>query len=168
MVSKFQTPSEVYDAVTKALKRVLLSRNKNEISAGFKTLLCIVKTDCLNDLNPKWTDKSAYPAFEWSRCLVSTRTMQLIKESHFNSPRWSYVKTMYGELFNALYVDILPDTDVIHSAGSVEDLPCKYHISRDLKEDVMKTLESDEQKRVKAKFAKLCKETKNELYCNNH
>lgn len=166
MLNRFGSPKEVYNAVTTHLKTILTSRNKQAITRAFKVVTCIVSGECLDDMNKKWTDKEAYPAFEWSRCLVSTRTMQLIKENHCQTPRWSYVKELYTTLYSKLYADISPDSEVIHSSGTIEDLPCKYSLSDDVRKNTLNLLASEKKKKLKAKFTKLCKETKEQMYCD--
>jgi len=59
--------------------------------------------------------------YEDSRYLMTTRDMQKIKEAHLNSPMWSIVKPLYKKIFNNLYVDIDPDTD-LKSNGDLEDV----------------------------------------------
>lgn len=166
MMPRFESPEEVYDAITSNLQVILTSRNKKDITHAFKVVICIVGGQCLDDLNKKWKDNQAYPAFEWSRCLVSTRTMQLIKESHCQTIRWSYVKPLYKILHSKLYEDIDPESDVIHSSGDIEDLPCKYSLSDDVRKDVLNLLAVERKQRLKAKFTKLCKETQVKLYCD--
>lgn len=163
---KFTSPKEVYDALSTHLKTLLTSRNKTDITRAFKVVICIVGGECMDDMNKKWTDKEAYPAFEWSRCLVSTRTMQLIKENHCQTPRWTYVKALYANLYSKLYADIDPETEVMHSSGSIEDLPCKYSLSSNIIKDTLNLLDMEKKERLKMKFTKLCKETKEQMYCD--
>lgn len=62
--------------------------------------------------------------YEDSRYLMTTRDMQKIKEAHRNSPTWSIVKPIYKKIFNNLYLDIDPETE-LKSNGDLEDVSYK-------------------------------------------
>lgn len=62
--------------------------------------------------------------YEDRRYLMTTRDMQKIKEAHRNKSSWSIVKPIYKQIFNELYVDIDPETD-LRSKGDLENVSYK-------------------------------------------
>jgi hypothetical protein len=116
-----RTMAEVGAEVDASMRTILLSSDRRQITHAFERLTCIVKGDCVCDDCPEW-DKDVYWVYEISRRLVPSRAMQLIKERHVPSARWSgYVKALYRELFMALYDDLWPDT-AVYSNGQMEDV----------------------------------------------
>ena len=65
--------------------------------------------------------------------------MQLMKQNHLNSQRWAYVKPLYTQLFNTLYTDIMPDTEILH--GFSDGTKCGLNTTT-LVNNTTKTLES--------------------------
>jgi len=59
--------------------------------------------------------------YEDGRYLMTSRDMQKIKEAHRNNPSWSIVKPIYKKIFDDLYLDIDPETD-LRSNGDLEDI----------------------------------------------
>ena len=78
--------------------------------------------------------------YEFGRCLVPSRFLQLVKEVHLKSKRWDYIKPLYRDLYSNMYEDLLPDTDVF-SNGDVENQKCGFVLSSDLLEAASKELE---------------------------
>ena len=62
--------------------------------------------------------------YEDRRYLMTTRDMQKIKEAHRNKPSWSIVRPIYKKIFDNIYIDIHPDTE-LRSKGDLEDVSYK-------------------------------------------
>jgi hypothetical protein len=100
------------------LKIISTSTQKKELVDALKEVYCIVFGSCV-DL------KGVDLVYEWSRCMLSSRDMQKIKEAHCDTSRWVYVKPLYAALYTDLYRDLDPETGRI-SNGELEDIkPCR-------------------------------------------
>ncbi len=141
--AKLNSVDKVHKEVSKLQKAILLSKKKSEITIGFKGLICIITGKCVCDLCKEW-DRDTYLVYEFGRCLVPTRFMQLVKELHFKSKRWEYVRPMYRELYSILYEDLNPDTEVM-SNGDMENQKCRYELPKGLMEAASKQLEKVQQ-----------------------
>lgn len=141
---------------------ILTSTKKNEITTALQNLICISKTDCLDDFHPDWTKgidaDDVPPSFNLSRCFIPPRFMQLMKQRFYGTKRWEYVKPYYTELYNALYEDIQPETGFVHSSGNTEDVKCMYTLSPKLVSesiDIYKQLIAERMKKMQYKKQKL-------------
>jgi hypothetical protein len=66
--------------------------------------------------------------YEFGRCIVPSRFLQMVKELHQKSKRWEYMQPLYRELFGIMYEDLSPDT-AIFSNGSMENIKCGFVMS---------------------------------------
>lgn len=105
---------------------ILLSRRRPEITQAFASLRCLITGECICDACDTWDTRIVY---EFGRCLVPSRFLQLVKEAHITTPRWAYVQPLYADLFAALYEDLAPEGGVLHSGGTLEDQACAYTLS---------------------------------------
>lgn len=101
----------------------MLGTRKAGVVNAFKRALCLARGPCVDDMGKQWPD-DVFVTFELARCQLNGRVFQLLKEKHFSTKRWgAYVRDLYTELFNAVFEDILPGTDLI-SNGKDEFAPC--------------------------------------------
>lgn len=128
---KLDSVKDVLMKVETLSKTILSTTKKTEIVKAFEGLKCLATGECICDTCPSW-DKNTFIVFEFGRCLVPSRFLQLVKEKHAKTKRWVYIKPLYKELFDIVYQDLHPDENVIHSSGNVEDQICKYKLSLDL------------------------------------
>lgn len=110
--------------------------------------MCLLRGECVCDLCETW-DKNVFIVFELGRCLVPARFLQLVKERHYNSKRWSYVQPLYTELFNTMYSDVSPNEPVIHSSGDVEDQSCMYQLSDKLKKQAIELIKTEKMSKLR-------------------
>ena len=87
--NKLKTPAAVRARVEQLTAVILTSTRKRELTRAFAELECIVVGKCICDMCPEW-DNSVDLVFEYSRCLVPTRVLQLVKARHQHSDRWTY------------------------------------------------------------------------------
>ena len=104
-----KTRKDLEELIRKHIDVLLTSGNKAHITASFSKLECLITGQCICDLCPEW-DVDHGPLYEFSRCLIPTRILQMIKDRHYNTKRWSYVLPLYSSLFEKLFDDILPTT----------------------------------------------------------
>lgn len=78
-----------------------------------------------------------YLVFEFARCLVPSRFLQLVKQRFYGTNRWSYVKPLYTDLYETLYEDLSPEKGLVHE-NTMEDQQCMYQLSPDI---IKKSLE---------------------------
>lgn len=140
--STVKSVKELLNEVNKLSRTILLSSNKTDITKAFKRLMCLLTGQCVCDICKTW-DTNVFLLFEFGRCLVPPRFMQLVKERHYNTKRWNYVLPLYMELFNTIYEDISPDTEVIHSSGDMEDQACMYSLSDKLKKQAINLIKTE-------------------------
>jgi len=139
----------INDAIEKAntlYEIILLSRRKREIIKAFKDLLCLITGKCICDMCESW-DKNTYIVFEFGRCFVPSRLMQLIKERHFGTKRWEYIQPMYAQLYETVYEDLDPTSGVIHSSGVMEDQACAYKLSPSTIERSIELIKTQQRKK---------------------
>jgi hypothetical protein len=138
------------DAMTKEVENlsqiILTSTKKKEITNAFDALKCIITGQCICDLCETW-NKDINIVFEFGRCLVPPRFMQLVKERFYKTIRWNYVKPLYSDLYSTLYDDLDPEKDVIHSSGNIEDQVCMYKLSPQLVADSLDVIKSEKRKK---------------------
>ena len=72
------------------------------------------------------------------RCFVPPNFFQLVKTHFYNTKKWEYVKPYYTKLFNTIYEDILPDTELLHSSDEVKYSSCTYTLSEKVIEQALK------------------------------
>jgi hypothetical protein len=138
-MSKINSLDEVYKKINALQKVILLSKKKTDIVKAFKDITCIITGKCVCESCPEW-DKETFVVYEFGRCLVPSRFLQLVKEVHLKSKRWDYIKPLYRDLYSNMYEDLLPDTDVF-SNGDAENQKCGFKLSSDLLEAASKELE---------------------------
>ena len=138
-ISTIKSLNEVHQEVNRLEKVILLSKKKTEITKAFKDLICIVTGNCICDSCPEW-DKDTYIVYEFGRCLVPSRFLQLVKELHLKSNRWEYIQPLYREFYAILYADLNPETGIL-SNGDMEDQKCTFQMSKELVEAAGKELE---------------------------
>lgn len=109
MKEKVKTKKELEERIRACIDVLLTSGNKRLLTSSFRELECLLTGHCICDLCPEW-DVDHGPLFEYSRCLLPTRILQLVKEHHYNTKRWSYILPLYSSLFEKLFLDILPTT----------------------------------------------------------
>jgi len=95
------------------VKTIVVSTKKKELVDSLKELYCIVFGSCV-DL------KGVNIVYEWSRCMLPSRSLQKIKEAHCESARWVYVKPLYAALFEDMFADLNPETGRLGN-GALED-----------------------------------------------
>lgn len=111
---KYKTVNEAKSKVQELMEIILTTTRKAGLTRALSELVCIVKGNCLCDTCPEW-DNDAYVLYEFSRCLVTTHSFQLMKEKHCKTKRWAFVMPLYAELYNAVFEDIMPHTGAIAS-----------------------------------------------------
>jgi hypothetical protein len=126
MVKEIEKEQDIYNEVDKLIKIILLSGRKIEITKAFLRLKCIITGNCICSFCPG--TKNIDFVYEFSRCLVNTRVMQLIKERHAKSKRWIYIQPLYAELYNILFEDLNANVGIL-SNEELEDINCKFKIS---------------------------------------
>ena len=84
--------------------------------------------------------------YEFGRCLVPTRIMQLIKERHHGSDRWTYVQPLYAQLYAALYEDLDP-TKGVFSNGALEDQACDYSAPTSISAQTLSKIKTEKAQR---------------------
>ena len=131
-MSKVETVKELISEVEHLSNIILLSSRKVEIIKSFKRLMCLLRGECICDICKSW-DKNVFIVFELGRCLVPSRFLQLVKERHATTKRWSYIQPLYKELYDTMNEDISPNEPIIHSSGDVEDQTCIYKLPDKLK-----------------------------------
>lgn len=104
------------------MRTILLSSNRRDITRAFRGLECLVRGKCICDMCPGWPDDVGI-LYEFERCLVPTRFLQLIKARHIHTKRWEYVQPLYASLFQTVMQDVLPDTPFAADEG---DTRCPY------------------------------------------
>lgn len=122
--TKHSSYNAVSNAVSEATRIILDTTDKRAIVEAFKDLQCIVTGTCICDTCDTWDQYAV--SYEFARCLVPTRFMQLAKERHHGTHRWTFVGPLYKELFSTLYADIDPESGILHSGGDdiENDHPC--------------------------------------------
>jgi hypothetical protein len=120
---KVKTRKDLEESISKHIDVLLTSGNKRYITASFRELECLITGQCICDLCPEW-DVDHGPLYEFSRCLIPTRILQLVKARHYNTKRWSYVLPLYSSLFEKLFDDILPTTGNMASLESEKSVKC--------------------------------------------
>jgi len=151
---KYKTVSEAKAKVQELLEIVLTTTRKAGLTRALIELVCIVKGTCLCDTCPEW-DKDAYILYEFSRCLVTTHSFQLMKEKHFNTKRWAYVMPLYAELYNAVFEDIMPHTGALASIDEEHihghDI-CTFKLSAKTMDTALAQIKEQRIKRVKSRL----------------
>jgi hypothetical protein len=126
-MNKVKSIKELEELVNNLHKVIILSGNKREITKAFKHLECLATGACICDLCPEW-DKNTYILYEFSRCIIPSKIFQLIKEMHYNTKRWAYIKPLYISLYEKVFDDILPDTPNIASIEDEQKARCYIKI----------------------------------------
>ena len=156
------TVQAAYAEAAKATETLLLSTHVPSITRAFSKLLCLVQGSCLKDLGPDW-DSDVSIVYEFGRCLVPSRVLQLIKERHMGTSRWERIAPEYARLYNVLYEDLLPASGDL-SNRSLEDQPCSSYsspISPSLRERVTRLVQRkdlrspDRHRRLEASFSRI-------------
>lgn len=118
-MSHITTRAEFIKQIQEAVSHCLSTQKRN-ITKGMNRL---------NDL-AKGKGKGVgvdYPddfVYEYARCHITTQMLQKIKEVHYPTKRWVYVKPLYRTLFQTVFDDLLPDTS-IYSNGDMENVVCR-------------------------------------------
>jgi hypothetical protein len=121
---------------------VLLSDDPRRIEPAMRELCCVAVfgRDCVDTLS--MPSKYTF-GFEMSRCLIPTRALQLIKQRHMSTPRWTIIAPWYAHLFNTLYQDIHPSTDVIAESDDNSDHVHCLSISKPLVKQTLDLLKKE-------------------------
>ena len=147
---KIETEAELYAEVEKNIRLVLLSSNKKDITKAFTSLECIINAKCICSFCDGIGDLDF--VYEFSRCLISTRTMQLIKERHLETPRWSYIGPKYTKLYEILYEDLNPlNNKRVFSNGEMENIICKFTLPKSVYIDARAKINTEKELRIKFK-----------------
>lgn len=121
-LAKVATLAELQERTDALMRTILLSSNRRDITRAFRGLECLVRGKCICDMCPGWPDDVGI-LYEFGRCLVPTRFLQLIKARHIHTKRWEYVQPLYASLFQTVMQDVLPDTPFAADEG---DTRCPY------------------------------------------
>jgi hypothetical protein len=149
---QIDSEAKVYAEVKRCTRAVLLSSTKKEIVSAMTTLECVVRADCICSFCDGTRDMNF--VFEFGRCLVPTRTMQLIKERHLETPRWAYVGPVYTRLFATLYEDLNPANDKrVFSNGEMEDIVCRFKLPRAVYSDALAKIQTEGAMRQRFRLA---------------
>lgn len=141
---KIESKEELYSTIKALYSTILLSSNKKDILMAMDKLHCIMIGNCICSFCKE--TKSLDIVYEFSRCLVPSRLMQLIKERHCGTSRWVYVQPVYAKLYKSLYEDLDPNESVVFSNGKLENIVCRFKLSTSL---VNKTLEKIAHEKIK-------------------
>ena len=125
-MKRFSSVADVSKESKRLQDIILFSKTKREITKAFEGLKCLITGRCICDLCPEW-DKDTYIVYEFGRCIIPSRFLQLIKEVHVKSKRWSYIQPLYRELYQILYEDLISDTNM--SNGELENIKCGHSTS---------------------------------------
>ena len=152
MFVKIDSEVSVYAAVERCTRAVLLSSNKKEIAAAFARLECILDSSCVCTFCDG--TKGIDFVFEFGRCLVPSRTMQLIKERHLETPRWAYVGPLYKKLYDFLYEDLSAHEKQLRvvSNGELEDVVCHFKLLKSVHADALEKIQTEKEKVLRRKF----------------
>ena len=123
MKEKVKTKKELEERIRACIDVLLTSGNKRLLTSSFRDLECLLTGQCICDLCPEW-DVDHGPLYEYSRCLLPTRILQLVKAHHYNTKRWSYILPLYSSLFEKLFDDILPTTGNMASLEDEKKVTC--------------------------------------------
>lgn len=136
---KLKTVKSVYEESNRLQETILFSGNKKDITEAFAKLQCMITGKCICESCPEW-EKDTMVVYEFGRCIIPTRFLQMIKELHYESPRWSYIQPLYRDLIGLLYEDLSPDAPV-YSNGDLENQRCKFKMTASLREKASKELQ---------------------------
>jgi hypothetical protein len=128
MKNKIKTLKDLEERANHLIKVIVQSGNKREITKTFLEIECLITGSCICDLCPEW-DKDTYILYEFGRCIVPTKILQLVKERHYNTKRWVYVQPLYTSLYEKLFDDILPTTSPRASLNNEAKAICNIRIS---------------------------------------
>lgn len=108
------------------------------------------------DLCDTW-DGSVDVTYEFGRCLVPSRFMQLCKDRHMRTSRWAYVEGFYRDLYDVLYDDIKPSsmTATIHDRDAEDEVgPCEYSLSGTTRKLAMELIKTEARNRIQHNLMK--------------
>jgi hypothetical protein len=142
---KIESEEDLYTEVDRCTRTVLLSSRKNELVAAIKRLQCIVAAKCICSFCDGTGDIDF--VYEFMRCLVPSRTMQLIMERHLQTPRWAYLGPMYSTLFDLLYEDLKPTNTTVYSNGALEAIVCKFKLPSSVYTDTLAKIQDEKKAR---------------------
>ena len=125
-------------------RTILLSSEKRAIVAAFAGLRCIVTSECVCQFCDG--TKGIDFVYEFGRCLVPTRIMQLIKARHHGSDRWTSVQPLYAQLYATLYDDLDPRKGVF-SNGALEDQACDYSAPASISAQTLSKIKAEKAQR---------------------
>lgn len=111
---------------------------------------CIVTSECICQFCDG--TKGINFVFEFGRCLVPTRIMQLIKERHHGSDRWAFVQPLYAQLYETLYEDLDPKKGLF-SNGALEDQACDYSVPSSISAQTLSKIKAEKAQRQRRKAA---------------
>ena len=129
MKKKFKSLKALHERASRLQQTILFSTRRSEITAAFRELACIVTGKCICDLCPEW-DKDVHIVYEFGRCIVPSRFLQMVKELHLRSKRWEYIRPLYKDLHDLVYADISPDTAEVFSNGDMENQACTFRMPK--------------------------------------
>jgi hypothetical protein len=147
-MDRVKSVKELQERINHLLRVVLVSGNKRDITAAFKALECLITGSCICDLCPEW-DKDVEILYEFSRCLVPPRILQLIKSRHSRSKRWEYIQPLYASLYEKLFDDILPSTPHMADVKYEQKVKCKIHLSKEVIDDAFDKIKQEGEQRLK-------------------
>ncbi len=143
--TKISNEADLYDETLRCIRLVLLSSTKKEIVKAFTRLECILSAKCICSFCDG-TNNIDF-VYEFFRCLISTRTMQLIKERHLPTSRWEYIGPIYSRMYNILYDDLNPSNTKVFSNGEMEDIVCKFKMPKSLHIDTLNKIKVEREQR---------------------
>lgn len=124
---KVKSVTELEERTNALIQVILQSANKRDLTKAFREIQCLITGSCICDLCPEW-DKDTYVVYEFARCIVPTKILQLIKSRHYNTKRWIYIEPLYTSLYESLNDDILPTTSLKASLDDEAKTICKIKI----------------------------------------